>query len=107
MAEVAEEKSSLISVIAQALRGRSAADMGSAGARECRSLDREIRMPRHRVSVTFSLTAKQVELLDRLAQRTNVPKSVYVRKGVDVILRKYRGMLSGAGPTAAEEDEKR
>ncbi|MBI2458776.1 MAG: ribbon-helix-helix domain-containing protein, partial [candidate division NC10 bacterium] len=39
-------------------------------------------MARHRLSVTFSLSAKQVELLDRLAQRTNVPKSVYVRKGV-------------------------
>lgn len=60
-------------------------------------------MPRHRMSVTFSLTAKQVELLDRLAQRTNVPKSVYVRKGVDVILRKYRELLQGAGSIAEEE----
>jgi hypothetical protein len=51
-------------------------------------------MPRHRVSVTFSLSTKQVELLDRLAQRTNVPKSVYVRKGLDVILRRYRDCLS-------------
>ncbi|MBI4737188.1 MAG: ribbon-helix-helix domain-containing protein [candidate division NC10 bacterium] len=64
-------------------------------------------MPRHRVSVTFSLSAKQVELLDRLAQRTHVPKSVYVRKGVDFILRKYRGVLQGAGPAAAADNEKR
>ena len=62
-------------------------------------------MPRHRVSVTFSLSARQVELLDRLAQRTNVPKSVYVRKGVDVILRKYRELLQGTGPLRAREDE--
>jgi predicted DNA-binding protein len=62
-------------------------------------------MPRHRVSVTFSLSARQVELLDRLAQRTNVPKSVYVRKGVDVILRKYREFLQGTGPLRAREDE--
>ncbi len=55
-------------------------------------------MARHRVSVTFSLSAKQVELLDRLAQRTHVPKSVYVRKGVDVILRRYRELLHGSGP---------
>lgn len=63
-------------------------------------------MPRHRVSVTFSLSARQVELLDRLAVRTNVPKSVYVRKGVDVILRKYRGLLQGTEPSRADEDEK-
>ena len=62
-------------------------------------------MPRHRVSVTFSLSARQVELLDRLAQRTNVPKSVYVRKGVDVILRKYREFLQGTAPLRAREDE--
>ena len=62
-------------------------------------------MPRHRVSVTFSLSARQVELLDRLAQRTNVPKSVYVRKGVDVILRKYRELLKGAETPRAREDE--
>lgn len=63
-------------------------------------------MPRHRVSVTFSLSPKQVELLDRLAQRTNVPKSVYVRKGVDVILRRYRGLLQGMGPSTTKADEK-
>lgn len=67
----------------------------------------EIRMPRHRVSVTFSLSARQVELLDRLAERTNVPKSVYVRKGLDAILRKYRGLLQGTEPPRAREDEGR
>jgi ribbon-helix-helix protein len=51
-------------------------------------------MGRHRVSVTFSLSSEQVELLDRLAQRTNVPKSVYVRKAVDAVLKKYRGLLN-------------
>ncbi len=65
-----------------------------------------IRMPRHRVSVTFSLSARQVELLDRLAQRTNVPKSVYVRKGVDVILRRYRELLRQTSPVVGEEDGK-
>jgi predicted DNA-binding protein len=64
-------------------------------------------MPRHRVSVTFSLSTRQVELLDRLAERTNVPKSVYVRKGVDVILRKYRGVLQGTEPLRARENEER
>lgn len=64
-------------------------------------------MPRHRVSVTFSLSARQVEQLDRLAERTNVPKSVYVRKGVDVILRRYRGLLQPTAPHSAREDEDR
>lgn len=63
-------------------------------------------MARHRVSVTFSLSAKQVELLDRLAQRTNVPKSVYVRKGVDIILKRYRGLLDRTSPTAEEDNGK-
>lgn len=63
-------------------------------------------MAHHRVSVTFSLSAKQVELLDRLAESTNVPKSVYVRKGVDVILRRYRGLLNTPRQTTQEEDRK-
>jgi predicted DNA-binding protein len=61
-------------------------------------------MGRHRVSVTFSLSARQVELLDRLARRTNVPKSVYVRKAVDAILRRYREVLGKAEPTAGDGD---
>jgi predicted DNA-binding protein len=61
-------------------------------------------MGRHRVSVTFSLSARQVELLDRLAQRTNVPKSVYVRKAVDAVLKRYRGLLDKADSTAEDED---
>ena len=65
-------------------------------------------MARHRMSVTFSLSAKQVELLDRLAQRTNVPKSVYVRKGVNYVLRRYRGLLQGADlPIPGEEGDDR
>lgn len=66
-------------------------------------------MARHRMSVTFSLSAKQVELLDRLAQRTNVPKSVYVRKGVNYVLRRYRGLLQGADLSihGEEEDDRR
>ncbi|MBI2563936.1 MAG: ribbon-helix-helix domain-containing protein [candidate division NC10 bacterium] len=63
-------------------------------------------MPRHRVSVTFSLSARQVELLDRRAQRTNVPKSVYGRKGVDVILKRYRELLHRTSPDPGEEDGK-
>jgi len=61
-------------------------------------------MARHRVSVTFSLSAKQVELLDRLAQRTSVPKSVYVRKAVDSLLRRYRGLLEKPGATAEGQE---
>lgn len=68
----------------------------------------ECHMTRHRMSVTFSLSAKQVELLDRLAQRTNVPKSVYVRKGVNYVLRRYRGLLQGADfPISDEEGDDR
>ncbi len=64
-------------------------------------------MGRHRVSVTFSLSARQVELLDRLAQRTNVPKSVYVRKAVDTVLKRYCGLLDKADSTAEDGDADR
>ena len=104
MAEVPKEMSSLTSVI---LQTHPFDDESLAGGGEtCRSIGTESCMARHRVSVTFSLSAKQVELLDRLAQRTNVPKSVYVRKGVDVILRRYRGLLIKAGSTAEEDSGK-
>ncbi len=61
-------------------------------------------MGRHRVSVTFSLSVRQVEQLDRLAQRTHVPKSVYVRKAVDAVLKRYRGLLDKIDPTTEDED---
>ena len=64
-------------------------------------------MGRHRVSVTFSLSARQVELLDRLAQRTNVPKSVYVRKAVDAVLKRYRGLLDKIDSTTDDGDTDR
>jgi hypothetical protein len=64
-------------------------------------------MARHRVSVTFSLLARQVQLLDRLAERTNVPKSVYVRKGVDLILKRYREILRAPTRARAGESENR
>lgn len=63
-------------------------------------------VPRHRVSVTFSLSARQVELLDRLAQRTKVPKSVYVRQAVDAILKRYRAVLAKTEPTGEDGDGK-
>jgi predicted transcriptional regulator len=59
------------------------------------------------VSVTFSLSARQVELLDRLAERTHVPKSVYVRKAVDAILKRYRGLLAKTEPNAENGDGNR
>ena len=61
-------------------------------------------MGHHRVSVTFSLSARQVELLDRLAHRTNVPKSVYVRIAVDAVLKRYRRLLGKSETTAPEEN---
>lgn len=102
MAEIPWERSTLTSVIRHPPRRHAAPYLTSrwAGAPG----GKEIRIGRHRLSVTFSLSARQVELLDLLAQRTNVPKSVYVRKGVDVILRRYRGLL-GTGPATADEDE--
>ena len=77
---------------------------------ECMGSRKRLEEPnlrRHRVSVTFSLSARQVELLDRLAQRTNVPKSVYVRKAVDAVLKRYRGLLDKTDSTAEDGDADR
>ena len=103
MAEVREERTNLISVIPPS---KFHTESLAGGSEVCRSVGTETCMARHRVSVTFSLSAKQVELLDRLAQRTNVPKSVYVRKGVDIILRRYRGLLTRTSTTAEEDNGK-
>jgi len=61
-------------------------------------------MGRHRVSVTFSLSPRQIQLLDRLARRTKVAKSVYVREAVDAVLKRYRELLDGADSTASDGD---
>lgn len=52
-------------------------------------------MSRNKVSSTVYLTLEQNERLRLLHARTKVPVSVYVREGVDLVLKQYESLLPG------------
>ncbi len=53
------------------------------------------RMSRKKVSSTVYLTLEQNERLRLLHERTKVPVSVYVREGIDLVLKQYESLLPG------------
>ena len=53
------------------------------------------RMSRRKVSTTIYITEEQNELLKRLNDQTKVPVAEYIRQGIDLVLEKYKAMLSG------------
>jgi hypothetical protein len=52
-------------------------------------------MPRRKVSTTIYLTPEQAERLRLLHERTMVPVAVYIREGIDLLLKKYEPVLPG------------
>jgi predicted DNA-binding protein len=52
-------------------------------------------MSRKKVSTTIYLTPEQIERLHLLHSRTKVPVSVYIREGVDLVLKRYEHALPG------------
>ena len=44
---------------------------------------------------TIFLDKEQLARLDRLSEITRVPKAVYIRDGIDIILKKYEKELKG------------
>jgi predicted DNA-binding protein len=52
-------------------------------------------MPRNKVSTTVYLTEEQLERLRLLHERTKVPVSVYIREGIDLVLKRYEQHLPG------------
>ena len=54
-------------------------------------------MPKKKVKVatTVYLTAEQKDRLKRLHEKTQIPIAVYIREGVDYILRKNEHLLPG------------
>lgn len=55
-------------------------------------------MARTKISTTIYVTPEQNEQLKLLHGRTKVPVSVYIREGIDLVLRHYAHLLPGQLP---------
>ncbi|HEY3822841.1 MAG TPA: ribbon-helix-helix domain-containing protein [Polyangiaceae bacterium] len=52
-------------------------------------------MSRKKISTTIYVTPEQSERLRLLHERTKVPVAVYIREGIDLVLRQYDHLLPG------------
>lgn len=52
-------------------------------------------MSRKKISTTVYITPEQNERLHLLHDRTKVPVAVYIREGIDLVLKKYEHELPG------------
>jgi len=59
-------------------------------------------MSRKKISTTIYVTPEQSEHLRLLHERTKVPVAVYIREGIDLVLRQYGHLLPGQLPLAPE-----
>ena len=61
-------------------------------------------MRRKKISTTVYITPEQDEQLKALHERTKVPVAVYIREGIDLVLRQYGHLLPGQLSLATERD---
>lgn len=52
-------------------------------------------MARKKISTTVYITPEQNESLKLLHERTHVPVAVYIREGIDLVLRRHEKDLPG------------
>jgi len=52
-------------------------------------------MSRKKISTTIYVTPEQSDRLKLLHERTKVPVAVYIREGIDLVLRHYAHLLPG------------
>src|ERR1700728_2738122 len=62
---------------------------------------RKSSMSRKKISTTIYVTPEQSERLRLLHDRTKVPVAVYIREGIDLVLRHYGHLLPGQLPLDA------
>ncbi|HXN32024.1 MAG TPA: ribbon-helix-helix domain-containing protein [Polyangiaceae bacterium] len=62
-------------------------------------------MSRKKISTTIYVTPEQSERLRLLHERTKVPVAVYIREGIDLVLRQYDHLLPGQLPLAASHGD--
>jgi hypothetical protein len=58
-------------------------------------------MSRKKISTTIYVTPEQSDRLRLLHERTKVPVAVYIREGIDLVLRQYDHLLPGQLPLSA------
>lgn len=58
-------------------------------------------MSRKKISTTIYVTPEQNDRLKLLHERTKVPVAVYIREGIDLVLRHYAHLLPGQLPLDA------
>ncbi|MCC7540800.1 MAG: ribbon-helix-helix domain-containing protein [Deltaproteobacteria bacterium] len=63
-------------------------------------------MARKKISTTIYITPEQSEKLKLLHERTQVPIAVYIREGIDLVLKKHSRALPGQIPLVPMDDEK-
>lgn len=54
-----------------------------------------LELSRKKISTTIYVTPEQAERLRLLHERTKVPVAVYIREGIDLVLRQYGHVLPG------------
>jgi hypothetical protein len=59
-------------------------------------------MSRKKISTTIYVTPEQDERLRLLHERTKVPVAVYIREGIDLVLKQYVHVLPGQLPLTAD-----
>ncbi|MDB5213611.1 MAG: hypothetical protein JWO86_1538 [Myxococcaceae bacterium] len=59
---------------------------------------------RKKISTTIYVTPEQADKLKLLHERTKVPVAVYIREGIDLVLRHYAHMLPGQLALVPESD---
>ncbi len=60
---------------------------------------------RKKISTTIYVTPEQADKLKLLHERTKVPVAVYIREGIDLVLRHYAHMLPGQLALVPEADQ--
>lgn len=60
---------------------------------------------RKKISTTIYVTPEQADKLKLLHERTKVPVAVYIREGIDLVLRHYAHLLPGQLALVETESE--
>jgi predicted DNA-binding protein len=64
-------------------------------------------MSRKKISTTIYVTPEQNDKLKLLHERTKVPVAVYIREGIDLVLRHYQHLLPGQLPLESTGDKEK
>ncbi|MCH8295752.1 ribbon-helix-helix domain-containing protein [Candidatus Poribacteria bacterium] len=59
-------------------------------------------MDSRKVTVSFSLDPSLLKHLDKICQRTKIPRSVLVREGIEEIIKRYETQLKHFNATTAK-----